>query len=147
MSETATIDVPFTPIPPRPVKEVRYLPPGLRRKVITIGGNDYAKQSEEWGLYKVRITRQCLELHGACLSVGQVVELPGNVAHCLWSDRLCEFVKDERTEQEDKILADAKKLGFEVTGKPKALKDRPEFQHLTKKKNWVASSYSEESRT
>jgi hypothetical protein len=138
----------FTGNPPPAKKDSVLLPPSLANRVIECGtGKTHEEFSEDYGLHWVRITKKhadgtpagVIGIGGQFLNDGDEVQLPGNVAASLATDRSAVFIFSGADKAELDFMERARKMGYTVEAPKVKAEDRQEFQFLKKRrKPWMA---------
>jgi len=111
--------------PTEPKKTV--LPRQLRYVTLGLG---FKKAEELYGIWSVRIIKDCMGPDGVVLRVGDTAKLTGDLVHELVMN-FCAEVQDPRIAEEAAIIEKAKKLGMPQTVReiaafaPKPKKPRP----------------------
>jgi hypothetical protein len=123
------------------------LPPSLANRVIECGsGKTHEEFAEDYGLHWVRITKKhadgtpagVIGVGGQYLNDGDEVQLPGNVAASLATDRSAVFIFSGADKAELDFMERARKMGYTVEAPKVKAEDRQEFQFLKKRrKTWM----------
>jgi hypothetical protein len=138
----------FTGNPPPAKKDGVLLPPSLANRVIECGSSKTQEEfAEDYGLHWVRITKKhadgtpagVIGVGGQYLNDGDEVQLPGNVAASLATDRSAVFIFSGADKAELDFMERARKMGYRVEAPRVKAEDRSEFQFLKKRrKPWMA---------
>jgi hypothetical protein len=110
-----------------------WIPMQLRKAQIMCG-LPYDEAKERYGLWGVRILKDCIGPNGVPIFRGDTAKLTGDVAVCLVTEEQAEF-DDPRQAEERDFKAMAKKLGMDAK---KSIKEIAAFAQPKKKDGWMS---------